>query len=78
MGVIITIWLALMGLYYFCVVGMHLALKLPAVAAFVVCLPALPFIVAYRNRSKSPNQAKAIYLLWGLLYAVLLFFCFVG
>lgn len=78
MGAFLTIWLALMGIYYACVVGLRLAVKLPAAVAFAVCLPAMPFIVAYRNRSDSPIQAKAICWLWGLLYAIVLVLCFIG
>lgn len=72
MGTLITIWLAVMGLYYLCLAGMRLACKLPAVVTTIVTLPAMPFIVAYRNKSESPNQAKAICWLWGVLYAVVL------
>lgn len=70
-GTMITIWLALMGFYYLCVAGMRLALKLPAAVVFIVCLPAMPFIVAYRNREEHPTQAKAIYWMGGILYALL-------
>lgn len=67
-----------MGIYYLCVVALRLAVKLPAAVAFVVCLPAMPFIAALRNKSDSPNQAKAICLIWGILYAALLVSCFIG
>lgn len=70
MGTILTIWLALMGTYYLSVAGMRLALKLPAAVTFVVCLPAMPFVVAYRNRVEHPGQARAIYILYGLLWAI--------
>lgn len=77
-GTMITIWLALMGCYYLCVVLLRLALKLPAAVVFVVCLPAMPFIVAYRNRQQHPIQAKTIYCLWGVLYAAVLVAGFIG
>lgn len=67
-----------MAVYYFCVVCLRFALKLSAAVAFVVSLPVMPFVVAYRNRSKSPDLAKAIYLVWGLLYLILLIFCIIG
>ena len=70
MGTLITIWLVLMGLYYLCIVCFHIALKLPVIVAFIVCLPAMPFIVAYRNRKEHPIQAKFIYWLQGVLYAL--------
>lgn len=77
-GTMITIWLALMGCYYLCVVLLRLALKLPAAVVFVVCLPAMPFVVAYRNREEHPIQAKTIYCLWGVLYAAVLVAGFIG
>lgn len=77
-GTMITIWLALMGVYYLCVAGMRLALKLPAAVVFIVCLPAMPFIVAYRNREEHPIQAKAIYWLWSILFAICIVFCIIG
>lgn len=60
-----------MGIYYLLVAGMRLALKLPAAVIFVVCLPAMPFIVAYRNRQQNPIQAKAIYWIGGILYVLI-------
>lgn len=71
MGTIISIWFTLMGCYYLCVAVLRLAVKLPAAVLFVVCLPAMPFIVAYRNRQQHPIQAKAIYWMWGILYVLL-------
>ena len=75
MGTLITIWLVLMGLYYLCIIGFHLALKLPIIVAYVVCLPAMPFIVAYRIRKEHPFQAHFIF--WGqlLFYALIIFVC---
>lgn len=70
-GTMITIWLALMGCYYLCVVLLRLALKLPAAVVFVVCLPAMPFVVAFRNREEHPIQAKAIYWMGGILYVLI-------
>ena len=61
-----------MGAYYVCVAGLRLAVKLPAAAVFVLCLPAMPFVVAYRNRSQHPGQARAIFWLGGAFYALLL------
>lgn len=77
-GTIITIWFVVMGCYYLCVAGMRLAFKLPAAVAFVVCLPAMPFIVAWRNRQQHPVQTKIICILWGLVYAAVLVACFIG
>ena len=70
MGTLITIWLVLMGLYYFCIIGLRIALKLPIIAAFIICLPVMPFIVAYRFRKEHPAQAKGLYWLWGITYAL--------
>lgn len=78
MGTLITIWLALMGIYYLCVATLRLAVKLPAAVVTIVTLPAMPFIVAYRDRAEHPNRAKAICWLWGVLYAVVLVACFIG
>lgn len=60
METVITIWLALAGLYYFGVAILHLAKKLPAVVGFIVLLPAMPFIVAYRDRKEHPARARFI------------------
>lgn len=70
-GTILTIWFVLMGIYYLCAILLHLAVKLPAIIAFVVCLPAMPFIVARRNRKEHPVQAKALCWMTGILYALL-------
>ena len=71
MGTLITIWFAVMGIYYLCVATVRLAVKLPAAVIFVLTLPAMPFIVAHRNRAEHPIQAKAICWIWGTLYAIL-------
>ena len=71
MGTLITIWFVVMGIYYLGVATLRLAIKLPAAVIFVLTLPAMPFIVAYRNRAEHPNQAKTIYWIWGTLYAIL-------
>ena len=55
---LITIWLVVMGIYYLCVAMLQLAIKLPAIVIFVLTLPAMPFIVAYRNRVEHPIQAN--------------------
>ena len=75
MGTLITIWLVLMGLYYLCIVGFHIALKLPVIAAFIICLPAIPFIVAYRNRKEHPIQAQIIYWGYPVFYVLIIFIC---
>lgn len=77
-GTIITIWVVALGCYYLCAAGMRLALKLPAAVAFAVCLPAMPFIVAWRNRQQHPAQTKVLCFLWGLVYAAALVACFIG
>ena len=71
MGTLITIWLVVTGIYYLCVVMLRLAVKLPAIIAIIITLPAMPFIVAYRNRAEHPYQAKAIYWLGGILYVLI-------
>lgn len=78
MGTLITIWLAVMGIYYLCVATLRLAVKLPAAVMMIVTLPALPFIVAYRDRAEHPNRAKTICWLWSAFYAALLVSCFIG
>lgn len=70
-GILITIWFVLTGIYYLLVAGMRIAVTLPAAVLFVVCLPAMPFIVAYRNRREHPTLAKAIYWIYGILYALI-------
>ena len=71
MGTLITIWFAVMGIYYLCVATVRLAIKLPAAVIFVLTLPAMPFIVAYRNRVEHPIQAKAICWMYGITYVIL-------
>lgn len=71
MGTLITIWFAVMGIYYLCVATLRLAVKLPAAVVFVLTLPAMPFIVAYRSRAEHPIQAKTIYWLGGIFYALM-------
>lgn len=78
MGTLITIWLAVMGIYYLCVATLRLAVKLPAAVVVIVTLPAMPFIVAYRDRVEHPNRAKTICWLWSVLYAAVLVSCFIG
>lgn len=70
MGAVIMLWFAVMGIYYLCVVVLRLALKLPAAVVFVLTLPAMPFIAAYRNRTEHPVRAKAICWMWGMLYVL--------
>ena len=71
MGTLITIWLAVMGIYYLCVAMLQLAIKLPAIVIFVLTLPAMPFIVAYRNRVEHPIQAKVLCWMYGVLIALI-------
>lgn len=78
MGTLITIWFILTGIYYLCVAVLRIAFKLPMAVAFILALPAMPFIVAYRNRKEHPIQAKTIYWGWGLIYTMLIAFCFIG
>ena len=68
---IIAIWFVVTGIYYLCAVMMRLAIKLPAIALFIILLPAMPFIVAYRNRVEHPIQAKVLYWMWGVTYVIL-------
>lgn len=76
MGTLLTVWLIVTGCYYLCVVALRVALKLPAVVAYILCLPAMPFIVAYRNREEHPFQAQVIYWGYPVLYALVLQACF--
>ena len=70
MGTLITIWLAVMGIYYLCVATLRLALKLPAIAIFIILLPVWPLTVAYRNRVEHPIQSKAICWMWSILFVL--------
>lgn len=76
MGTILSIWLLVVGVYYLCTALFHLALKIPAIVIFVVCLPAMPFIVAYRNRQEHPLQARFICWGWAIVYALLILICY--
>lgn len=68
---LITIWLVVTGIYYLCVGLMRLAIKLPAIVVFIILLPVMPFIVAYRNRVEHPILAKGIYWMGSILYVLL-------
>lgn len=68
---LITIWLVVMGIYYLCVAMLQLAIKLPAIVIFVLTLPAMPFIVAYRNRVEHPIQAKVLCWMYSVLIALI-------
>lgn len=77
-GLLITVWLVMTGLYYLVICVLRLALTLPAAVVFIVSLPAMPFIVAYRNRTEHPVQAKVLCWLCGVLYAIFIATCFIG
>lgn len=78
MSMFITIWLSLTGIYYLCAAVLRIAVRLPMTAVFILALPAMPFIVAYRNRKEHPIQAKTICWGWNLIYIVLIASCFIG
>lgn len=67
-----TIWLVAMGIYYLGAVCLCLVKKLPAAVAFVVFLPAIPFIVAWRSRNEHPVMAKMIVWGWAIFYVLVL------
>ncbi len=71
LGTLIIIWFAVMGIYYLCVGVFRLSIALPAIALFIILLPVMPFIVAYRNRVEHPIQAKVICWMWGITYVLL-------
>ena len=71
MGTLITIWFVVMGIYFLGGAMLRLAIKLPSVVLFIILLPVMPFIVAYRNRAEHPILAKGIYWMGGILYVLL-------
>lgn len=73
MGTVITIWLVLGAIYYISLLLFRGMLLLPKAVFYIVCLPVMPFIVAYRNRKEQPKAAKAIYVLWGSLCSIMVF-----
>ena len=58
-----------------CAAGLRVLQALPVVVLFILCLPAWPFIVAYRNRKEHPAQAKIIYIGYPFLYALIALVC---
>lgn len=66
-----AVWFVVMGCCCVCAAVLRLAVKLPAAVLFAVCLPAMPFIVAWRNRQQHPIQAKIICWLGGILYLLI-------
>ncbi|MEG2758834.1 MAG: hypothetical protein RR908_03045 [Rikenellaceae bacterium] len=72
MGTLITIWLVVMLIYYISMSLFRSLILLPKAIYYIVCLPAMPFIVAYRNKEEQPKAAKAIYWLWGSLLSIII------
>lgn len=66
----LILWFAVMGVYYLCAATLHIAVRLPRAVVFVVCLPAMPFIVAWRSRREHPVQSRVVFVVWSLLYAI--------
>lgn len=78
MGTLLTLWFIGSGIWYLCTAILHLLCKLPAAAVFLLALPAMPFVVAHRNRTEHPVQAKIIRICWGLLYVGVIGAGFIG
>lgn len=45
----------------------------PIAITIIVCLPVMPFVVAYKHRKKHPWQARSIVIGWSLIYLLLTF-----
>ena len=65
---LITVWVIISAAYVWGVVPYVLK-----ILAVLICLPAIPFVVAYKNRERHPGQARFIFAGWSLLYLLLAF-----
>jgi hypothetical protein len=39
----------------------------------ILCLPAMPYIIAYKSKEQHPTQAKIIYWVYTVLYLLIIF-----
>ena len=70
---LITVWVIISAAYYVSRVVWGVVPYVLKILAVLVCLPAIPFVVAYKNRERHPGQARFIFAGWSLLYLLLAF-----
>lgn len=70
---LITIWVFIASAYYVSRAVWNVVPYVPKILAVLICLPAIPFVVAYKNRERHPGQARFIFAGWSLLYLLLAF-----
>ena len=70
---LIAIWVIIAAVFYVLKAARVVVPYIPKVLAVLICLPAMPFAVAYKNRERHPWQARFIFIGWSLLYALLVF-----
>lgn len=69
----ISIWFVVAVIFFMVKIARVAVFHIPAVLAVLICLPAMPFAVAYKNRETHPWQARCIVIGWSLLYLLLAF-----
>ena len=70
---LITVWVIISAVYYVSRVVWGVVPYVLKILAVLICLPAIPFGVAYKNRERHPGQARFIFAGWSLLYLLLAF-----
>lgn len=70
---LIGIWFAVAVVFYVLKAARAVLPYIPKALGVLLCLPAMPFAVAYKNRETHPWQARCIVIGWSLLYLLLAF-----
>ena len=70
---LIGIWFVVAVVFYVLKAARAVLPCIPKALGVLLCLPAMPFAVAYKNRETPPWQARCIVIGWSLLYLLLAF-----
>lgn len=70
---LIGIWFVVAVVFYVLKATRAVLPCIPKALGVLLCLPAMPFAVAYKNRETHPWQARCIVIGWSLLYLLLAF-----
>lgn len=70
---LIGIWFVAAVVFYVLKAARAVLPCIPKALGVLLCLPAMPFAVAYKNRETHPWQARCIVIGWSLLYLLLAF-----
>lgn len=75
---LIGIWFVVAVVFYVLKAARAVLPCIPKALGVLLCLPAMPFAVAYKNRETHPWQARCIVIGWSLLYLLLAFILYNG